>query len=276
MRGIRSAIILTIIFSILLSPLSVQSGQERNQEEISLAQGYGAKTKENYSLSTIPLTLDFDLNVVFLGFNSSIIDESAISLQLPQWYAPIDRIENHFSVSENPFLPLSFDVNYTINYNFQYTSQQDLQDYRDMIVTEGVIGSTGGSYAYYDVNDTSLEKGYYIPSYKVEEFLGNKYYIQTPTIVIIDAYTPDVQKFVPHYFNNSFTDFDIQNNGIAREYASEQQIAGGGGSIPLLFVDFSAGPNTYAINSNDEHANTYFYDLTNSSQVVTINSIVAK
>ncbi len=239
---------------------------------------YEGYPKSNFSLGSVPLQLDFDLNVIFIGFNNTIVDESSILSQVPQWYAPINRFENHFNVFENPFIPLTFDVNYTINYNFQYTISQDLQDYKDFIVAEGDLHSTASAFAYFDELDPSLDQGYYVPSHKMEDYLATKYFDgQTPTIVIIDAYSDNPQAFNPHFFNNSFADFDHPQSGTAREYGSEQNLAGGGGTSQVLFVDFSAGPYFYSnAYGYGGHEHTYFSDLTNSTQVDMVNTNIAE
>ncbi|MHA2249754.1 MAG: hypothetical protein ACXAD7_05300, partial [Candidatus Kariarchaeaceae archaeon] len=269
-----------LVFLTILCVSTLPQGVDYTNKSITLQQEqtYDGYTQDNFPLSSLPLQIDFDLNVVFVGFNSTIVDENAILSQIPQWHAPINRFENHFNVFENPFIPVSFDINYTINYNFQYTTSQDVQDYRDFIVTEGDLRSTAAAFAYFDVVDSALDQGYYLPSYKVEEFLGSKYYDgQTPTIVIIDAYSPDPQEFSPHFFNNSHSDYDHPLGGTAREYGSEQNLAGGGGILPLLFVDFSAGPNMFS-NSHGygSHEHTYFSDLSNATHVDLINVNIAE
>jgi len=218
----------------------------------------------------------FDLNVMMLGFNSSIINETAIRNDLIDWHAPISRYPEIYN--GNPTDGIDFKMNYTINYDFTFLGTQDLLDYKNFIKTNGTVGQPYYDWPYTidslvnmpDVTDTA----YYVRSENAETYLQTRYGDPLQhTVVVINTFTGYENSFTPYYYNTSYTDLD-HPDFVGRRYSSTNQIAGGASNSRLLYVDYSAGPESY-YRSNQPHEHITDYDLTQSSSVDQLNLDIA-
>ncbi len=198
--------------------------------------------------------IQYQINVVFLGINESMVDLSYFDSNLPKWQAPIDRFPSYYSGT------MIYWSNYSINYNYIFLNQTDVDSYKSYMSSIASVAPIPQfdsivSNPVFD-GETDAE---YVPSGLVEKYLQSTYdFTDTPTIFLMDLYSPDPSSFVPHFYNVSEFDIDVQS--VPRPYGSTYQVAGGGAFSNILWMDVSAGPMEYKVGSNWytwDHASTY-------------------
>jgi hypothetical protein len=185
----------------------------------------------------IPMVVDYEFDILFLGFNETSVDKDALVDLLPAWHAPIITEETALSGE------YVYDMKYTLNYNITYAESTPVQEYRDFLLDNSVE----------DIAPQFIQPEHptarYIQSSLVEEYLAqNVVHSTKPTLVIIDIYSFDTFGHKPHYYNNSYNNHDAEVNGYisnSMPWSSTYQIAGGGENHRLLWLDLSAGPTVY-------------------------------
>ena len=203
----------------------------------------------------IPMIVDYELNILFLGINQSSVDKDALVDLLPTWHAPIIT-EETAQLGE-----YVYDMKYMLSYNVTYAEITCVQEYRDFLLDNSVE----------DIAPLYIQPEHptakYIESSIVEEHLAeNVVDSAKPTLVIIDVYSFDPAGHEPHYYNNSYNDHDAEVNGHVSNsmpWSSTYQIAGGGENHRLLWLDLSAGPSVYhhyaSENGGVEEVNPIWY-----------------
>jgi len=217
-----------------------------------------------------PTTGEMNFHVVFLGFNTSFVNTTYLQQELITWYAPIDRYPQLYATGASPSDTLQYDVNYTINYQFDFRPDTEVQDYITFLHTNAKAGELGFEWPYF--YDTTYQSANYIRSDAAEQYLTNKYSDGVnPTLVVIDTYSSFRSTFNPYYYNNSYGELDFPSF-LGRRSSSITQIGGGGHDSRLLFVDYSAGPNTYYdYQSRDSFDGVYQYDFTLPANIAAFN-----
>lgn len=191
-----------------------------------------------FTIPDIPQLFEYDINLIFLGINNTILNESSLVNNLPQWYAPIDEMQYWF---DNKIV---FDINFSLRYHPYYLDQEVVQNYRDFLYNNSKE----------DLAPCFIQpeytKAHYIHSSLVEEYLTQNIIIdQVPTLIIIDTYSFDPSNHTPYYYNSTYNELDAEFRGYLSNpvpWGSTYQIAGGAKNSRLLWLDLSAGPTFYA------------------------------
>ncbi|MEM3404473.1 MAG: hypothetical protein QXJ17_08065 [Nitrososphaeria archaeon] len=197
----------------------------------------------------IPATIEQDLqiNVVFVGFDPSWIDESVfLSWQLPD-YSTIIRSRSWYGVTE----PLGLVFNFDYNLVFAPTSfAENLFEYIPTVSIEGPLYSRQ---IWYNGLSTEERAGFTIE--------GSNYYVDAPSVELwleenadslgIDAvnqYTIFFINGLDNYFPHSywFVDEPDPDTGVVFGAYGSRQMTGWGGQFGRTwFLDLSAGPDRF-------------------------------
>lgn len=212
-------------------------------------------------LPQFPSALSYEINVVFLGINESRVDETTLLSSLPKWYAPLDGM----------YSGISYDINFSLSYNLIFRDEDDVVDYQEFLEQNSVE----------DIAPLFVQPEYplarYISSTEVEDYLvAHIMDDATPTLVIIDTYSHDPSSHIPYYYNATYNEMDAGFEGWTINplpWASTYQIAGGGETSRLLWLDLSAGPTVYHSYGTDPTggveniAPIWNYDISSNSQL---------
>lgn len=196
--------------------------------------------------------LNYTLEIVFMGQNYSELNQSALTDNIPNWYAPVERYPSFW---QDGYL---FDANYSINYEFTELDSTEVSAFREFLVANAITDLAPG---YIDAPEAR-----YIPGGLVERYLVDRYgHSDDPKLFIIDTWSTRSGEFTPYYYNVSSIDLDGYSN--PRPYGSQFQISGGGEISRNLWVDISAGPTTYR-GQTWKHISEYTNDTIGKEELV--------
>ncbi|MCE7736298.1 MAG: hypothetical protein GPJ54_15565 [Candidatus Heimdallarchaeota archaeon] len=180
----------------------------------------------------IPKNVNFDLNILFLGFEETRINLPKLQTNLPKWTGIIDRVSrNKFSYSN--ISSLKFFQNFTISYTFEFAEKSVVEQYAEYI--ENQVTDLPPNYSEHQwVN--------YIPSVPTENYFRNNIILGSkPTLLLIDTYTYDPINFIPHFYYQPMWGRQYTHGNPA-----SYEIAGGGKESRFVWLDLSAGPANYS------------------------------
>lgn len=216
--------------------LTMSSEGEKSSYQISSKIDY---TDSNYSatIPSIPNSVNYDVDIVFLGINESQIINSFVD-RLPQWYAPVDTMEYLLSNYKK-----EYDLNFTLSYHLHFLNPEKAKDYRTYLCANSAEDRS----PWFIQPEQPTAR--YIHSDLAENYLSQNVVVSSnPTLIIIDTYSFDPVGHTPYYYNASYNELDEQFAGSASNpipWASTYQIAGGGADSRLLWLDLSAGSTVY-------------------------------
>ena len=187
------------------------------------------------------------INVVFLGYDKSKIDQKAIASLLPATYVPIVRYPAFYGLPGRN-LGLKFDFSYNVTFVNAKTTDRFFK-----FLTQGsaVGGRTFYQNAYNDMEKNILDVGdevLYADAPSVESWLNQNLNVNKKgyTIVFINWYGRSDFKFHV-YTKTDVADPDTGYNFGANR-SSRKTIAWGGSNSRLWFYDLSAGPEAWSYN----------------------------
>jgi hypothetical protein len=206
----------------------------------------GLRTACSYT-SQFFLKDDLDINIVFVGIDSSRVNTGTIQNLLPKTYKPINRYPTLYGPENPEYLGIEF----KLKYHFKFTSVRFTRDLFSYINSIGVLGSPTQFQESYNSQPGSLvtiTENLRIPADQVELWLEKNMYkigcVEGYTIFFLDGYTKSYLTFHTYFFDEP--DFDTNEQFGLRD--SRQSIAFGGKYGRVWFYDLSAGPEYWSNN----------------------------
>jgi hypothetical protein len=179
--------------------------------------------------STIPI------NVVYIGFNETMIDTTQIDSGLTHWYAPTYIRNDSFYY---------YGTNYTLDINYHFSNTTTLE--QDYVTYLGTIGSISSPIPDLIDYDPTATQALFYPADQAIDWLNNNinnYFPgtnQSYTIYLIDTFT---WRYILDYYYYTL-DYTDPDTGISGRYPYTILY---GGDYPNrgILLDLSAGPVNY-------------------------------